>query len=93
MPDSRGAIGGAELHHEVQLVRHLLVGTAVATVAALPFLALLLLVRVGYAPLASVDGDLAAGLNGWVRERPDVVAGLELLSHVTSRGRSGCWCC
>lgn len=84
MPDSRGAIGGAELHHEVQLVRHLLVGTAVATVAALPFLALLLLVRVGYAPLASVDGDLAAGLNGWVRERPDVVAGLELLSHVTS---------
>ena len=82
--DSLGAIGGSELRREVQLVRRLLIGTAVATVAALPFLGLLLLVRVGYAPLASVDGDLAAGLNGWARERPDVVAGLELLSHVTS---------
>lgn len=84
MPDSLGAISGSELRREVQLVRRLLVGSAVATVAALPFLVLLLLVRVDYAPVASIDGDLAAGLNGWARQRPDVVTGLELLSHVTS---------
>lgn len=84
MLDSPGASGGSELRREAQLVRRLLLGSAVTTVAALPFLGLLLLVRLGYAPLATVDGDLAGGLHGWARERPDVVAGLELLSHVTS---------
>lgn len=79
-----GTAAGAELHRELRLARRLLLAAAIATLAALPFLALLLLVRTGYAPLASVDADVAAGLNGWVRERPALGSVLKVLADVTS---------
>lgn len=73
-----------ELRQELQLVRRLLLGTLVGTLAAVPFLGLLLLVRAGYGPLSALDGAVADGLNGWARQRPGVVGLLELLSDVTS---------
>jgi undecaprenyl-diphosphatase len=73
-----------ELRRELLLVRRLLIAALVATLAALPFLALLLLVRTGYAPLATLDAEVATGLNRWASERPGVVSLLEVLASVTS---------
>lgn len=73
-----------ELRTEVRLVRRLLLGAGVGALAWLPFLGLLLVVRTGAGPLASLDGELADALNGWARSRPGAVDVLELLSDVTS---------
>lgn len=75
---------GAELRRELDLVGRLLLAALIATVAALPFLALLLLVRTGYAPLATLDADVAANVSGWIRQRPGLVDLLEVLAIVTS---------
>lgn len=76
--------GSGELRRELDLVRRLLLAALVATLTALPFLALLLLVRTGYAPLASVDSGIANGLTSWVGERPALVSLLRVLADVTS---------
>ncbi len=81
---SSGPAVGTELRRELDLVRRLLLAAVIATVAALPFLALLLLVRTGYAPLASLDADVAADVTGRIRERPGLVDLLEVLAVVTS---------
>ena len=75
---------GSELRRELTLTRRLLLAALVATLVALPLLALLLLVRTGYAPLASVDAGVAADATGWVRDRPGLVDLLEVLAVVTS---------
>lgn len=75
---------GEEVRREAQLVRGLLAGAAVATVASAPFLVLLLVVRGGYTPVAELDGRVANALNGWAGSRPDVVHLLELVDRVTS---------
>ncbi len=75
---------GAELRCELDLAGRLLLAALIATVAALPFLALLLLVRTGYAPLASLDADVAADVTGWIRQRPRLVDLLEVLAIVMS---------
>ena len=75
---------GREARRELELVRRLVAGTVVATLAALPFLVLLFLVRAGYAPLADLDGRVAESFNGWARERPTAVALLELVDRVTA---------
>ncbi len=76
--------GEQEVRRELDLVRRLLRAAVVATLTALPFLALLLLVRTGYAPLASVDRGIASGLTNWVGERPALVSLLRVLSDLTS---------
>lgn len=73
-----------EVRRELLLTRQLLLAALAATVAALPFLGLLLLVRTGYAPLADLDADVARGLNAYARQRPTAVTGLEVLDRVTS---------
>lgn len=78
------ATGSSETIQELRLVRRLLLAAGVAALAALPFLALLLLVRTGYAPLAELDSGLAERLNDWARRRPAAVTALEVLDVVTS---------
>lgn len=81
---SGAATAERELQTELGLSRRLLAGAAVGLAAAVPFLVLLWLVRSGSGPVAELDGEVARGLNGWVRERPEVVDALRVLAEVTS---------
>lgn len=57
-----------------------LLGGAALVLGAVPFLLLLLLVQRSWAPLAALDGEVAARLNAAVAERPTVVRGLRILT-------------
>ena len=72
------------VRQETRLVARLLTGAGLATLVAVPFLAVLLLVRSGWAPLERVDRGVADELNGWALRRPTAVAVLELLESVLS---------
>jgi membrane-associated phospholipid phosphatase len=63
-----------------------LLGCAAVLVGVVPFLLLWLLVRLSWSPLASVDAEVAAGLNEWVSRSPVAVA---VLSAVTDLGGTG----
>lgn len=69
---------------QLLLTRRLLVCALAATLAAMVFLGLLLLVRTGYGPLADLDAEVAGRLNAYARERPALVTVLEVVEAVTT---------
>jgi undecaprenyl-diphosphatase len=82
VPDRPGS--STEVQRELGLAGRLLAGAAVGLATAVPFLVLLLLVRSGSGQLAEIDGDVARGLTGWVRQHPAVVDALRILAEVTA---------
>ncbi len=59
-----------------------LLGWIAVVVGAVPFLLLWLLVQRSWAPLAGLDGDVAADLNAWVSESPRAVTVLSAITNL-----------
>ncbi|MDT0275896.1 phosphatase PAP2 family protein [Blastococcus goldschmidtiae] len=57
-------------------------GWIAVVVGAVPFLLLWLLVQRSWAPLASLDGDVAAELNAWVSQSPQAVTVLSAITDL-----------
>jgi undecaprenyl-diphosphatase len=55
-------------------------------VGGVPFLLLWLLVQEKWSPLASLDGEVAAALNGWVSRSPMIVSALRLVTELGGTG-------
>lgn len=69
---------------ERRLVARLALGAGLASLAAVPFLAVLLLVEGRYQALEDLDRGVADGLNAWARHHAGAVSGLEVLQAVLS---------
>ncbi|MGY1839265.1 MULTISPECIES: phosphatase PAP2 family protein [unclassified Modestobacter] len=63
-------------------------GLVALLVGAVPFLALWLLVQQSWSPLASLDGDVAAGLNDVVSDSPVTVSVLRAVTDLGGAGAS-----